>query len=317
MAMKFARSLLVKPSQILVVWLILVASQRLVLAQAAKESAGRSRQEEIQLGSQTAKGGFQNEDEIRDKFNNWRNDQDARDWLVAMNYRLTDIVAVSATKPHGEKADVEVRVKTDRGDSVEGISIKLVSNPDGFNQIDKRWLKTYVEMWNIPEEVHEPLRRFVGEVPPDKAGRDPRRQFLSEMDEKTQQLIIDFFTTNRQKIVSDLFAGQGDHAAGWLMVTLKSAGDSNTLQSKNPTVTASPDKTRTSLDKSRWVLCTTTEAAKFFGAGKVLITSAGSLRIGRITMQRKGGDNGRESANMLQFKINPVELFELPTRQEK
>ncbi|PIP30525.1 type II restriction endonuclease, partial [bacterium (Candidatus Howlettbacteria) CG23_combo_of_CG06-09_8_20_14_all_37_9] len=27
-------------------------------------------------------------------------------------------------------------------------------------------------------------------------------------------------------------------------------------------------------------------------------------------MQRKGGDGGRESAKMLQFKINPVELFE-------
>ncbi|MBX7261288.1 MAG: hypothetical protein K1X26_06545 [Chitinophagales bacterium] len=28
-------------------------------------------------------------------------------------------------------------------------------------------------------------------------------------------------------------------------------------------------------------------------------------------MQRKGGDNGRETAKMLQFKINPAELFEV------
>ncbi len=27
-------------------------------------------------------------------------------------------------------------------------------------------------------------------------------------------------------------------------------------------------------------------------------------------MQRKGGDAGRETANMLQFKINPAELIE-------
>jgi hypothetical protein len=27
-------------------------------------------------------------------------------------------------------------------------------------------------------------------------------------------------------------------------------------------------------------------------------------------MQRKGGDNGRDTAKMLQFKINPVELFD-------
>jgi hypothetical protein len=28
-------------------------------------------------------------------------------------------------------------------------------------------------------------------------------------------------------------------------------------------------------------------------------------------MQRKGGDGGRETAKMLQFKINPAELFDI------
>ena len=46
------------------------------------------------------------------------------------------------------------------------------------------------------------------------------------------------------------------------------------------------------------------------GSGDVRITREGSLKIGKIGMQRKGGDSGRESAKMLQFKINPVELFE-------
>ena len=47
-----------------------------------------------------------------------------------------------------------------------------------------------------------------------------------------------------------------------------------------------------------------------FGGGEVKITKQGSLKVGKIGMQRKGGDNGRPSANMLQFKINPVELFD-------
>ena len=102
----------------------------------------------VELGSKTAKDGFRNEDEIRDKFNTWQTDTDARAWLAAMNYEIADIDNVTASKPHGEKADVEV-------------------------------------------------------------------------------------------------------------------------------------------------------------------TKAGNLKIGRITMQRKGGDNGRDTANMLQFKINPVQLFEL------
>jgi hypothetical protein len=46
-----------------------------------------------------------------------------------------------------------------------------------------------------------------------------------------------------------------------------------------------------------------------FGGGDIRITDRGSLRIGKILMQRKGGDNGRDTAKMLQFKINPVELF--------
>ncbi|OAV02307.1 hypothetical protein AO381_1598 [Moraxella catarrhalis] len=48
-----------------------------------------------------------------------------------------------------------------------------------------------------------------------------------------------------------------------------------------------------------------------YGDGDVVISPRGSLKIGRVTMQRKGGDNGRPTANMLQFKIDPAELFEL------
>src|SRR5436190_22405883 len=106
-----------------------------------------------ELGSQTAKNGFKNEDEIRDKLNNWKADEDARVWLTAMNYKVAEIEAVTATKPHGEKADVEAVVKTKKGERKEGISIKLVSSPNGFNQIDKRWLSHYVKMWNIPPDV--------------------------------------------------------------------------------------------------------------------------------------------------------------------
>ena len=57
------------------------------------------------------------------------------------------------------------------------------------------------------------------------------------------------------------------------------------------------------------ILKSINEAMNVFGSGEIRITERGSLRIGTILMQRKGGDNGRDTANMLQFKINPVELF--------
>lgn len=49
----------------------------------------------------------------------------------------------------------------------------------------------------------------------------------------------------------------------------------------------------------------------FFGNEAVQITKRGNFKIGKITMQRKGGDRGRKTAQMLQFKINPAELFDI------
>ena len=47
----------------------------------------------VERGSRTAKGGFQNEDEIRNKFNAWKSDSVAQAWLQAMNYQIADIVS--------------------------------------------------------------------------------------------------------------------------------------------------------------------------------------------------------------------------------
>ncbi|HQZ96087.1 MAG TPA: hypothetical protein PLP21_07185 [Pyrinomonadaceae bacterium] len=255
----------------------------------------------VALGSNTAKNGFKNEDEIRDKFNNWKGDKDAQDWLVAMNYKLAEIENVVAAKPHGEKADVEVVVTTREKNteggqagrlrsSREGISIKLVSSPTGFNQIDKRWLATYAKMWKMPADVQAALKLFVGETPPIKPSRETNRMYLNELDAASQKAVIDFFTAKKAEIVSDLFAGDGSHAAGWVMVAMKAT------------------------DKTRWVIKTDAETIAFFAAGKVELTRNGNLKIGRITVQRKGGDGGRETAKMLQFKINPALLLDGPAK---
>lgn len=287
------------------------------IAQEGK-STSEDRKAEIARGSSTAKGGFENEDEICDKFNNWKSDTEAQAWLKEMDYDITDVVAVKAAKPHGEKADVEVRVTTKDGEKLEGISTKLVSNPNGFNQIDKRWLANYAKKWSMPDDVHQSLKLFCGETRPGKAGRDARRMFLDEMTDAQQQAVVDFFTSNREQIVFDLFAGDGEHAAGWMMVTLKTPKTESADNAKQAANAGDPELSDTEAKAkppagSDWVLVSTKDVIRFYGEGPVVITRAGSLKIGRITMQRKGGDNGRESANMLQFKINPVDLFELKT----
>jgi len=257
-----------------------------LFALSGQAAAQAARPALIERGSQTAKDGFRNETEIATKFNNWKTDHDARVWLTAMNYRLAEIDAVIAQKPHGEKADVEVRVTTKSGEKVEGISIKLVSSSNGFNQIDKRWLATYAKMWKMPAKVVTALKYFLGETPPLRSGRDAKRMFLNELDADSQKAVVDFFTANKSQIVSDIIEGDGAHAAAWFMVAYK----------------ATPN--------TRWTLRKSSDAARFFGEGPIVITRAGNLKIGRITMQRKGGDGGRDTAKMLQFKINPALLFD-------
>ena len=62
---------------------------------------------------------------------------------------------------------------------------------------------------------------------------------------------------------------------------------------------------------AQWVLKPMTFCLNFFGSGEIAITNRGNFRVGRITMQRKGGNAGRKTAQMLQFKINPAGLFKI------
>jgi hypothetical protein len=254
---------------------------------ASVELAQTPETSKVRQGSATAKNGFKNEDEIQSKFNNWRDDVEARNWLSVMGYKPTEIESLIATKPHGEKADVEVRIKTKSSERTEGISIKLVSGPKGFNQIDKRWLSHYAAMWKMPADVKRALKVFVGELPPTKQGRSTDRMFLDELDSDSQDVVVRFFAKHRSEIASDLFQGYGPHAANWVMVASRATAG------------------------TRWILRRIDDVIKFYSDGPVMITPGGNLKIGHITMQRKGGDAGRETAKMLQFKINPAQLFEL------
>lgn len=248
-------------------------------------------QDMVLLGSNTAKNGFKNEQDVVDKFNNWKKDADAKDWLKLMGYVLSKIEYVKAVKLSGYKADVNVRVmiKIKKAEDIENLQVKLVSNPHGFNQIDKRWVDKYVMMWNIPKDVTEILKKFTGEIKPKstKGLKDKRRMLLSEMDRESQLKLLGFIEQNKVLIISDLLKGRGEFSADWVLVVLK----------VNGTV--------------KWALKSINEVMNLYSQGAIAISPKGSLNIGKIGMQRKGGDGGRATANMLQFKINPVEIFRI------
>jgi DNA-cytosine methyltransferase len=247
----------------------------------------------IKRGSKTAKQGFKNETFVVGEFNSWKNSKLAQDWLKAMNYNLDEIESVKATKIKGSyKADIqvtiEIEIKLKSLVDIQNLQVKLVSNPKGFNQIDKRWLNSYKELWDIPNDVYELLQYFTGEKKPKIANpKDKRRMFANELTLEEQQILLKFFQENKTLIISDILKGRGKFSAEWMLVILR-LKDKKDIQ---------------------WALEPINKVLNHFGNGEVLITPRGSFKIGKITVQRKGGDNGRESANMLQFKINPAELI--------
>lgn len=241
-------------------------------------------------GSKIAKDGFDNEKDIANKFINWKKDMEAQQWLKTMEYDLNDIEYVYAEVLHGYKTDVQVQVtiKLKNIIDAQNLQVKLVSNKKGFNQIDKRWIKNYTDMWEIPDNIVNLLKYYTGEIPPYRQDtRDKRRMFMDEFSEKEQNEIIEYFEQNKMLVILDIVKGRGKFAAEWILVAQKYD------------------------NIFRWILKPINVAINHYSEGKVEITNRGNLKIGRIGMQRKGGDAGRETANMLQFKVDPVELFDI------
>lgn len=251
---------------------------------------GEQKMEDLVLrGSQTAKNGFKNEKEIADKFDHWETDEEAKQWLVIMQYDLNDIEYVKAVVLSGYKADinVQVQIKLKSAVNTENIQVKLVSNSRGFNQVDKRWLSHYQELWDIPNDVYEVLEYFTGEKLPYKANtKDPRRMFLNELDTEKQNIVMDWFRQNKTLILSDIIKGRGQFSAEWVLVAQKTGAN------------------------NRWVLKNINEVLQHYAVGDVKVSPKGSITLGRVLIQRKGGDGGRDTAKMLQFKLDPTSLFD-------
>jgi len=278
---------------------------------------------DFEFGSRTAKGGFANEKEICKKFNNWKEDEDAKLWLKIMGYDLNKIDYVKAIQVptrikksdvkkfgfseeeyedlmHFKKTDVQVQIRliirVNNAIKVENLSLKKANSDADYNQVDKRWVDSYKEMWHFDDEIALALKLFTGEMSSSTLSemlkvslsqlRDSRRVFLTELKDDMVQKIISFFTKNKILVVSDILKGRGGFAADWMLVTRYNKPN----------------------DTTTWILKDINTAMNFFGQGDVRVSPRGSLYIGRITMQRKGGT---PDPTKLQFKIKPCELFKL------
>ena len=246
--------------------------------------------------AEAARSGFRNEDWIVSEFTQWKMSHWARGWLNAMGYDpdLIQNLCAQTTRKMGffNKADVLVLIK----DNVEWISVKKFTA--SFNQIDKRWVDDYVKMWNIPQDVMCTLKMYCGEdgFRPDQLNNeglprtvsDSRRFKMNEIPDARCADVLEFLNKNKSKIIKNVVSGTGKAAAKWMLIVEERNG--------------SPYRSVMVPIKSVIKHC----------SGNASITKNGVIRLGRITIQRKGGDAGKKTAQMLQFKFSPKDMFDIP-----
>jgi len=108
-----------------------------------------------------------------------------------MDYKISEIEYVKAIVLSGFKADIQVQITIILKDAIdaENIQVKLVSNLKGFNQIDKRWIDKYVEMWETPSNVTKLLKEYTGGILPIILNtKDKRRTFANEFSKENQSI---------------------------------------------------------------------------------------------------------------------------------
>jgi hypothetical protein len=99
---------------------------------------------------------------------------------------------------------------------------------------------------------------------------------------------LKFFDSNLKLIIKDLLAGRGNTSANWLLVVKHK--DQKFIDSK---------------------IISMDTAIVHYSKGGVSLSKKGVIKLGKITLQRKGGDGGRKTAQMLQFKFSPKDVFEI------
>jgi hypothetical protein len=170
---------------------------------------------------------------------------------------------------------------------IENISVKKANRGANFNQVDKRPVSEYQKMWGFNDKIANLLKLFTGEIIEKNNynySKTPKRLFLYDFSLLEQEKIIAFFKQNKVRVVADIIKGRGGFSADWVLVC----------------------QTEKDSELKNWKLAEINQVLNFLCQGDVKVSPKGSLNIGKITMQRKGGTPDPTS---LQFKMNPLDLF--------
>lgn len=263
--------------------------------------------------SETAKSGHKKVAWAVERFKNYKNDVLAISLLIDMGVSPASIKFLQAYGEteakqefckggcrHSElssKTDMQLQLiycltnrLCDYSYRMINISCKKVKSSDsGFNHLDRRWIKKCGIFWNMPFSVQQTLQYVTGELPPYKSSKNPKRMYFEELDPPRVVELIDFFQSHKNLIIPDLIRGRGLMQPDYMLVVQEGYF----------------------FDRS--VIVPIDVVIEHYSQGDVGFapskkSNIGVLRIGRISLQRKGSSPDGEQ---IQFKFDPLELFDL------
>lgn len=263
-------------------------------------------------GSEIAKSGFKNEHIIVEKFNKYKEDIDAQNWLKFLEYDIDKIESLEAFQIPAnskiedsillpldgvignlryKKADAQVQLRIIMNDTLyfENFSIKKTSKKSNFGQIDKRKVETYSDMWKMTDQEIKLFSLFTGALNPLENGysestlKDIRRVGASEFMVNDLEKMLCFLNDRKINVLSDILIGRGGFAAQYMIIS--DYTDKNNIEYH--------------IIKTMDII---NYLSKFDFIQKT--PKANTLSIGNIvTVQRKGGTPDPDS---LQFKFAPL-----------
>ena len=242
-------------------------------------------------GSEIAKSGFNNEYDIVEMFNNWKENPDAKRMLKQMGYELSELSDddVLASKIRGTvKPDIKISIK---GEDKFISAKKYVPHAD-YNHVARSSVYSYHEVFKFSQFTLECLQVFTGECLPSEnpnilakdlnSIKSHKRANLREIKGDYVESVLGFFENNLKNILDYVFCGDGIRP-DYMIITEAAS-------------------------RSKYYLIPMSEVVDFYlGDGSVSISPRGSLSIGNfITVQRKGG---KGSPTNLQFKFKPSAII--------
>jgi len=264
-------------------------------------------------GSEIAKSGFKNEDNVSKIFNDWKTSPQAKEWLAAMGIKVSKIkVLDSKTSRELKLGNIKSDVIVTVDDKPHGISIKFYTA--NFNQLQRGSVDRISVQLEMPNFVTRAMKKIVGSEghqPQDYLKKDElkslkekrknrfaKKQFetierhkkllINEFPDDQRTKIRNWFDENKKTIIQILLRGKNPPFPQWFMA----------VKHKNGKI-------------SKTKIVSMGNAIKHFSKGEICFSDAGVFYICKISMQRKSGDGGRVSGQDLQFKIKPDDIFDI------